>query len=412
MTTGELTVRQRFPAGDPVDLTAWTARRDQLAVGDDRIVDFLSAFAHRLLKPGVARTRPELAALGFFLRPVELRRAIGRLRESTLHGMVRVPRGLVLHIPPANVDTLFVYSWALSALAGNRNVVRVSPRARGVTDLVLTALNDTLADADPVVAASQLMLTYDRDDELTAALSAACDLRVVWGGDHAVTALRRYPLAPHARDVTFPDRSSFAVISVAGWHAAPPARRRSAVVAFHNDAYWFDQAACASPRAVFWIGATDPAAAARAEFATLLADVAADRGTSLAPAMAVRKRVTAYGLAADGVVDSVDFRGNAVTMLDLVDPAAVPRRWLGAGTFPQATLAGLADLADLVQRRDQTLACFGFERAELVDLATALGSRGVDRIVPFGSALSFASVWDGYDLLAEFTRLTTVSTTW
>ena len=411
-SSGELTLRQRFPAGDPVDLAGWTARRVRLAVGDDRVVEFLSAFARRLLKPGITRARPELAALGFFLRPVELHRAIGRLRESTLHGMLRVPRGLVLHIPPANVDTLFVYSWALSALAGNRNVVRVSPRSAGATDLVLRALNDTLADADPVIATTQLMITYDRDDELTTALSAACDLRVVWGGDRAVTRLRRHPLAPHARDVTFPDRSSFAVVSVAGWHAATPARRRSAVVGFHNDAYWFDQAACASPRAVFWIGRPDEAAAARAEFSTLLADVAAERGTSVEPAMAVRKRVAAYGLAADGLVDSIDFRGAAVAVLDLVDPAAVPRRWLGAGTFPQATLGSLAELADLVQRRDQTLACFGFDRAELVGLTTLLAGRGVDRIVPFGAALSFASVWDGYDLLAEFTRLTTVSTTW
>ncbi|HEX3648793.1 MAG TPA: acyl-CoA reductase [Pseudonocardiaceae bacterium] len=390
-------------------MPAWLARRDRLTVGDERIVDFLSAFARRLLKPDVTRVRPELAALGFFLRPVELHRAVGRARGSTVDGL-RVPRGLVLHIPPANVDTLFVYSWALSALAGNRNVVRVSPRSGGAADLVLAALNDTLAGADPVVGATQLMITYDRDGGLTSALSAACDLRVVWGGDRAVTALRRHPLAPHSRDVTFPDRSSFAVISVAGWHAATPARRRSAVVGFHNDAYWFDQAACASPRAVFWIG-TD-SADARAEFAGLLADVAAERGTTVEPAMAIRKRVAAYGLAADGLVDSVRFAGNAVAVLDLADPAGVPRRWLGTGTFPQATLASLAELVELVERRDQTLSCFGFERAELVDLATALAGRGVDRIVPFGSALSFAPVWDGYDLLAEFTRLTTVSRTW
>ena len=404
-----MTVRQRFPAGPAVDLPAWLARRDRLTVGDERIVDFLAAFAHRLLKPGVTRVRPELAALGFFLRPVELHRAVGRARECTVDGL-RVPRGLVLHIPPANVDTLFVYSWALSALAGNRNVVRVSPRSAGAADLLLDALNDTLAGADPVVGATQLMVTYDRDDELTATLSAACDLRVVWGGDAVVTELRRHPLAPHARDVTFPDRSSFAVISVAGWHAATPARRRSAMAGFHNDAYWFDQAACASPRAVFWIGADS--ADAQAEFAALLADVAADRGTTVEPAMAIRKRVSAYGLAADGLVNGVRFAGNAVTVLDLADPAAVPRRWLGTGTFPQATLGSLAELVDLVERRDQTLSCFGFDRAELVALATALAGRGVDRIVPFGSALSFTPVWDGYDLLAEFTRLTTVSTTW
>jgi hypothetical protein len=240
-----MTVWQRFPAGRPVGLPAWLARPDRLTVGDERIVEFLSAFAHRLLRPDIARLRPELAALGFFLRPVELHRAVGRARGGAVDEL-RAPRGLVPHIQPATVDTLFVYSWALSALAGNRTVVRVSPRSAAAAELVLAALNDTLAGADPVVA----------------------------------------------------------------------------------------------------------------------------------------------------------------------DPAAVPRRWLGTGVFPQATLGSLADLVALVRRRDQTLSCFGFDRTELLDLATALAGRGVDRIVPFGAALSFAPVWDGYDLLAEFTRLTTVSTTW
>jgi hypothetical protein len=407
-----MTVRQRFPAGPTVDLAEWPHRTDRLAVGDERIVEFLGAFARKLLSPALTRARPELAALGFFLRPAQLCRVVGKLRESTTDGSLRFPRGLVLHIPPANVDTLFVYSWALSALAGNRNVVRVSPRSAGAADVVLSALNETVADADPIVGATQLMITYDRDDQLTAALSAACDLRVVWGGDRSVTDLRRHTLAPHARDLTFPDRSSFAMLSVAGWRAATPAGRRSAVVAFHNDAYWFDQAACASPRAVFWIGEASAAADARAEFAALLADVVAERATVVDPAMAIRKRVAAYGLAADGMVDNVRFAGNAVAVLDVVDPASVPRSWLGAGTFPQATLGSLAELAELMKRGDQTLSCFGFERPELVGLAMALAGRGVDRIVPFGSALAFASVWDGYDLLAEFTRLTTVSTTW
>ncbi|MFC6804089.1 acyl-CoA reductase [Deinococcus caeni] len=39
-----------------------------------------------------------------------------------------MPRGLVFHVPPANVDTIFIYSWLMSVLAGNRNVIRLSSR--------------------------------------------------------------------------------------------------------------------------------------------------------------------------------------------------------------------------------------------------------------------------------------------
>lgn len=410
--SGEL--EARFPAGPavPVDelLAHVTAEPPggRLAVGDQRIADFLAAFARRLLTPALARRYPELGSLGFFLRKGELARAVTHMREVPADAYV-FPRGLVFHVPPANVDTIFVYSWALSALAGNSNVVRISHRAAGAASAVLDALNETLAGADPVVAQTQRMVSYGHDDAVTAALSAACDLRVIWGGDRAVTEIRKHALPPSARDLTFPDRASFAALSIAGWLQSSTVERRAAVDGFANDAYWFDQAACASPRAVFLVGDPAQAPAVEAEFASLLADVVASRGWGVDAAMAVEKRVSTMGVAAEGGARRISFNGNAVAVLELVEPADVPRRWLGAGTFPFATLPTLRALAPLVGRKDQTLAHFGFARAELDELVTALGGRGIDRIVPFGSALTFSAVWDGYDLPREFTRLTTLA---
>jgi hypothetical protein len=406
-------LQQRFPVGPDTEVAAlvdaMTAEPEggRLTVGDERIVDFLVRFARTLLAPTTARRFPELASLGFFLRRGEIAKALSTL--DTTNNALRFPRGLVFHVPPANVDTIFVYSWALSALAGNRNVVRISPRSAAGAQAIIDALNHALADAHPAVAQTQRMITYDRDDATTAALSAACDLRVIWGGDQAVSTVRRHPLAPHARDLTFPDRASFAAISVAGWQAAAPARRRDAVVGFYNDSYWFDQAACASPRTLFWVGDPEAAEAARTEFRALLAEVLADKRYLVEPAMAVQKRVSTYGVAADGLASEVRFDGNAVTTLELVEPAAVPREWLGAGTFPMATLSTLDDLVPIVERKDQTLSCFGFAADELTGFARRLAGRGIDRIVPFGSALAFSAIWDGYDLLTEFSRLTTVT---
>ena len=73
------------------------------------------------------------------------------------------------------------------------------------------------------------MVGYERDDSVTAALSLACDLRVIWGGDRSVTDIRRHPLAPLARDLAFPDRSSFAAVSVPAWHEATPDRESAQV---------------------------------------------------------------------------------------------------------------------------------------------------------------------------------------
>jgi len=400
-------MRSRFPLGADVGLDALTAPSDdRLAVGDPRVVDFLSRFARRLLAPAVARRHPELGSLGYFLRPAELARAVERMDRPDA---LVFPRGNVLHVPPANVDTIFVYSWALSALAGNANIVRISERSATAADTVLEALNATLADADPVIGRTQRMITYGRDDAVTAALSAWCDLRVIWGGDAAVQTIRRHPLRPSARDLTFPDRTSWAALSVPGWLAADPAAQRAAVAGFANDAYWFDQAACASPRTVFMVGPAADAPRVRREFLDLLVQAVAARGWQVDAAMAVEKRVHAYGLAATGDATALEFTGNAVAALALRDTEAIPRRWLGAGTFPTTRVDSLLDLVPVMTRQDQTFSHFGFAPEELRAFATGLAGRGVDRIVPFGSALTFSAIWDGYDLPREFTRLTTLA---
>ena len=129
-------------------------------------------------------------------------------------------------------------SYRRRTLAGNRNVVRVSSRSAGAADAVLTALNAALADVDEdtaeAISSTQRMITYGHDDEVSTALSAACDLRVIWGGDASVRAIRRYPLGPAARDLTFPDRASFAALSVPGWQAASDDERRAAVTGFYG----------------------------------------------------------------------------------------------------------------------------------------------------------------------------------
>jgi hypothetical protein len=403
-------VQQRFPAGPDVEVADLLASLSdepsggRLKVGDPRIVDFIVKFARKLLAPATARRFPELASLGFFLRRGEIAKALATLETSG--DELRFPRGLVFHVPPANVDTIFVYSWALSALAGNANVVRVSERSAAAAGVVLDALNASLAAADPVIGRTQKMVSYGRDDAVTAALSAWCDLRVIWGGDEAVRSIRRHPLGPAARDLTFPDRTSWAALSVDGWRAADRVARRAALTGFANDAYWFDQAACASPRTVFLVG--DDAPDVRAEFVAGLVEVVAERGWQVDAAMAVEKRVNAYGLAATGAARRLSFAGNAVTTMELTGVHALPRRWLGAGAFPFVTIGSLAELAPVMTRQDQTFSHFGFAREELAAFAAELGGRGVDRIVPFGSALSFGAIWDGYDLPREFTRLTTL----
>jgi len=403
----------RFPdaaglvAIDEVIASTSSAVDPPLRVGDDRMVSFLASVARRLLDPALARRQPELGSLGFFLRRAELQRAADRMRAAATDAVV-VPRGLVVHFPPANVDTIFVYSWALSALAGNRNIVRISNRSGTAAEAILGVLQDALAEADPIVADTQRMLSYDHDDDVTGALSQACDLRVVWGGDRSVEAIRSFPLSPLARDLAFPDRSSFAAIDVSGWKAASAQARRAAAAGFVDDLFWFDQAACASPRDLIWVGDAADAENQRASFTALVVATIHERGWRVDPSMAVEKRVATYALAASGAASRVRFHGNELADVELTDLSALQREWLGAGVVCHITVASLDELIPWLRRKDQTMSHFGFATEALRTFVETAGGRGIDRIVPFGQALRFSSTWDGMDLTREFTRLTTV----
>ena len=61
----------------------------------------------------------------------------------------------------------------------------------------------------------------------------------------------------------------------------------------------------------------------------------------------------------------------------------------------------------MVGLKDQTATYFGLSPDAVRALARHLNGIGIDRWVPVGHALDFASLWDGYDLLREFTKVVT-----
>lgn len=369
---------------------------------DPSLVALCSDLSARLMDHPAARQFPELMALGFWLRKAELTRLARAFTQLETPQTLLAPRGLVFHLPPANVDTISVYAWALSLLLGNRNLVRLSSRPSPITDLIVDLLSASLAAAPPALREGTAMVTYGHEPELTAALSAAADVRMVWGGDAAVRAVRAVPLPPQAIELTFPDRWSLCAIDCAAWQGLDDAGLDRQARAFFNDAYWFDQLGCASPRLLVWIG--QAAAACGPELFTRVAAEAARRGWRTDAGAALDKVHFAARAVLDSPVSRVTRFGEAVTVLELDDLTGLSRDHVGGGIFYQASLPSLEDLAAHIQRRDQTLTHFGFSDDRLRTFARSLRGRGLDRIVPVGQALSFSRYWDGWDLLQGLSR--------
>lgn len=376
---------------------------------DSRAVQFVKRFSQRLLTAKGIRVHPELAALGHWFRGANLDQLAQKYPTDTGDALV-LGRGLAFHVAPSNVDSVFMYSWLLSLLAGNVNVVRVSQKASAAQTFLISVLAQTLAEeVGAPVQGRIVLLTYPHDDAITGALSNACQLRVVWGGDATVRTLRAIPLRPTATEICFPDRFSACAIEAEALLALDDLALAQLASRFYNDAFWFAQQACSSPRLVAWVGSQDCIDAARARFWPALEHELWRRQPENSEAMSMARVAASFEYAGAALArpeGALGLTPDQPLRLTLERPLNEAAKALhcGNGLFLELYLPELVELAAQLSDKEQTLAVHGFTRAQLQALALALPARAVDRIAPIGEALSFAPVWDGQDLITVFSR--------
>lgn len=371
---------------------------------DTRTLDFCQAFSRALFQLPDGRQNAERQALAYALRRAEVVRLQSEFEALKTPSTVLVPRGVALHIAPANVDTMFVHSWLFSMLAGNRNIVRISSDISPQVEGILEACRSALADADPALAASIAIVSYPHAEAaITRKLSAACDLRIIWGGDDTVRAIRALPLPPHARELTFCDRYSLAAIQAQSFLTAAPGEQRAVAQRLVSDTYAFQQAACSSPRLIVWCGTEDCCREAAASLFRQMAQAGIDRH-AIPDAVRLSRLAFTHRAVLDRAVTECERFADDLVVLRLETLEGLERSHCGGGLFFQFYTGQLQAIAEYAQRKDQTLVHYGFSREELVELARAIAGRGIDRMVPIGKALQFQRYWDGYDLLQEMIR--------
>lgn len=395
------------PEADWRSLVDAAAASATLPPFDDLLVDFVDAVSRAIGRDPAARAAPDLMALAHWMRRahlLELRREFERARGAS----IVAARGLVVHFAPANVETIFVYSWFLALLAGNGNVVRVSSGQQEQVAFLVRVLGEVLREQRfERLRARNVVMTYPHDDEVTAYLSERCQVRVLWGGDEAVRAIRRIPTAPLALELPFADRFSLAALAAAPVAAAGEDALRRLAHAFCNDAFTFDQLGCSSPRAVFWVGEEGVIRAAQERFWAAVRAALQARGIAYPEVVGIDRATAMLAWAAAGQIT-----GRATAMTEFpgrvaLAPGARDFRPMhcGGGLFLEASLRALPELLGYLGSKDQTLTHFGFPSGELAAFAARLPPRAIDRIVPVGKALEFSHVWDGIDLFQAFTRL-------
>lgn len=385
-----------WPKGQEFEPTLAALQAQQVQVPfSEEVLAFTQSLSKHFMK---MRHLPEVVALGFWLRKTNIKQMQADF-ECRHKGKLMRARGLAFHIAPSNVDTIFVYSWLLSLLAGNKNVIRLSSKAE--VNEMLQVILDVLPQFEAVANAT-LICTYGHEEQATVLLSAACHTRVIWGGDATVRAIRQTPLAPLANELAFPDRFSLVVLNSERVQALGETELAALLEQFYNDVFWFDQMACSSPRLVVWQGRAVP------KFWQHFEQKIQQKHYELVAATQVLKYTTSLQLAAEGYVSKVaPMTYFSRVQLDEV-PAGVREQHCGGGLFYEYEVEAFSHLAKIVTDKDQTLAYYGFEKSELTELAMQIQTRGLDRIVPIGQALNFDGVWDGQSFLTSFTREVTI----
>ncbi|HWF01164.1 MAG TPA: acyl-CoA reductase [Caulobacteraceae bacterium] len=313
------------------------------------------------------------------------------------------PRGMVFHLPPQNVETVFLYSWVISYLCGNANLVRLptelsEPMAR-LLDLFQVAVRNA-GDA------GQMFVRYPVSETTNAALSQASDARIVWGGDEKVRAFSTLPLRKGGKAIWFGDRRSAAVANGDALRGLDHSARRELAARLHNDIFVFDQMACSSPVRLYVTGSEDSCGAAVDALLAEVSHIASARGSGPATGHAIRKMVASMALAGQGAATRVVRYSNSLT--SVVAREVEDRPPVGGGFLELVYVDDLLAVAETLAENTQTLVHFGFDKETLWRFAADLPPFCVSRIVAMGQALNFDSIWDGYDLASELTELTRV----
>lgn len=370
-------------------------RADPMRAYSDEVCAFLNELSAALRAGG--RSHPDVASFAFWCRKSNIQKL-----KSARHDLdFLLGRGLAFHVAPSNIPVNFAFSFAFSLLAGNANVVRVPSKPFPQTEVICGALRQVLGD-HPGIASRTAFVTYPVDQEVTAACSLRADVRMIWGGDRTIDAVRRLQTRPRCVDICFADRYSLAMIDARAVRAAEGTELKRLAELFYRDTYLVDQNACSSPQIVLWLH-DDPAA--RARFWDAVHTLAKER-YALQPAVAVSKYTQVFQDILDtDLVRGIQRSDNYLCRVELraLTPQCERLRGFG-GYFFEYAPQDLSELRGVVSARYQTITTYGLDRAELRRFVVENCLPGIDRIVPIGSALDIGPYWDGCDLVGMMSR--------
>ncbi len=377
------------------DILEKMPRTPALPMFSEQASGFLAALSRALLSDKRVRGMTDVTSYAYWIRKASLESA----KNAHPDRENRIGRGVAFHIAPSNVPVNFAVSMTSSLLAGNCTVIRISHKQFPQADVICEAMNALLDGEFSCMKSYICIIRYPHSEELTAMLSAMCDLRIIWGGNRTIEEIRKAPLPPRAVEMTFADRHSLAVINSDEYMNCDAEKTAKD---FYTDTYYTDQNACSSPRLVVWTGSRTEEA--RERFWGSL-EALVKRDYDMKPIQAVDKFTSLCMLGMSGEKARLVSGDNYVmrVQVDRLTDTLMDYKNSG-GYFFEYITDRLSDIVPVLGKSCQTVSVLGVPKEDIKRLVFENGVRGVDRIVPLGQTMGLEFIWDGYRMIEAMTR--------
>lgn len=368
----------------------------------NEVCAFLATLSKILLADEEAKKYSDVVTFAFFCRKANIEKEKVKYPSGAEK---RLGRGVTFHIAPSNVPINFAYTMVAGLLSGNACIVRVSTKSFPQTDIICRAIQKAFKFINHEELKEYIAIVrYERDTEINAYFSSLCDVRVIWGGDAAITEIRKIPLPPRSFDITFADRYSLCIVHAENY--LEETNIQKIAQKFYNDTYLYDQNACSAPRLLIWIGKEEAVEQAKERFWISVHEYAKQR-YPIESVIAVDKLMTVCRCAIDlENAKQISMPDNLISRIN-VDRLFkdLPEYRCAGGSFIEFDDNNLEPLKDIVTQKYQTMSYIGFDPKQLQEWIIDNGLSGVDRIVPVGETADFSLIWDGYDLIYTMSRI-------
>lgn len=374
-----------------------TSKLKVLKPFDSLVVDFLNSLSKELMTDKQSRVFPDVVTLGFWLR----KSSILLLKDRFIRNDNSVGRGVAFHIAPSNVPVNYAYSLFTGLICGNANIVRIPSKDFPQVSVINKAINKVLSEEKYEKLRPYITLVrYERDKKINDYFSSICDVRIIWGGDDTIAELRKSAIAPRAKEITFADRYSLAVIDADAYLREGNMERLA--LDFYNDTYLSDQNACTSPRVVVWLG--QRVSEARELFWKELFRLVESK-YRFQTIQGVDKLSQLYISATQyGQVSRENGYNNLLYRVKVDKLSSELMKYRGnSGYFYEYSCHDITELKDLCNDTHCQTICLVGDNS-IVKPLIDLGVKGIDRVVPVGHTMDFDLLWDGYNLVEELTR--------